>query len=174
MEKKCFNCKIDKLTTEFYKHKGMKDGFLNKCKECCKKESINYYDKKSVDLEWKLKEKNRAKEKYHRLNYSEINKKLKIEKPWLKSSKYVNIRRKLKNNGIILTDEQHLHHWSYKEDNLEDIIIISKNEHRLIHRYISLDKEHLFFISKYGEKLNTKQKHIEFIEKILFKTRKYG
>ena len=32
----CFVCNLSKELEEFYKHKEMKDGRLNKCKECCK------------------------------------------------------------------------------------------------------------------------------------------
>lgn len=49
-EKKCFKCGKVKSLSDFYKHNGMKDGYLNKCKDCNKNDvstnrlkKIDYY-----------------------------------------------------------------------------------------------------------------------------------
>lgn len=41
--KKCFKCLRKKSLDKFYKHKGMADGYLNKCKNCTKKDVKRRY-----------------------------------------------------------------------------------------------------------------------------------
>lgn len=46
--KECFKCKSSKDLNMFYKHKGMADGHLNKCKDCTKKDA-NEHRYKNID-----------------------------------------------------------------------------------------------------------------------------
>ena len=43
--KTCFKCGVAKETTQFHKHKLMKDGYVNKCKACALKDSQEWRSK---------------------------------------------------------------------------------------------------------------------------------
>lgn len=156
--KKCIRCGNDKEIDDFYVHPQTKDGHLNKCKKCCKEQADLREKILRKDADFCEKERLRSKEKYHRLNYKdrqyECNK-LKV----YKTGKYKNLFRDLK-----LPPDKNAHHWNY--DLIEDVIILDKKFHRFLHRYLILNESTLLFETVEGNILNSKEKHLEFIEKI--------
>jgi hypothetical protein len=63
MQKKCFKCEKILNIECFYKHPRMKDGHLNKCIDCTKRDVSNREKLKYSDPEWLLKERKRCIEK---------------------------------------------------------------------------------------------------------------
>jgi L-rhamnose mutarotase len=157
--KKCIKCSITQDFTSFYKHSGMKDGVLNKCKKCCKEESYVNFNKKMEDPLFQLSEKERQREKYKRLEYKEKQKKWDEDKPWKKTSIYKNLNRDLK-----LKSSECAHHWNYNNEFLRDVIILDKTFHKKIHKYLIFDKKLLIFKTIDNVLLDTKDKHLNYIK----------
>lgn len=157
--KKCFKCNLEKKLDDFYKHPQMPDGRVNKCKECNKNDVRENYKVKALSEDFIIKERERSKDKYYRLNYKEKQKIWDSEKPWKNSVKYKGLRRKFKH----VPRTHHLHHWNYNDDFLEDIIILERFNHRRAHNILKLDLINKIFVGLNGEILNTKEKHILYL-----------
>jgi hypothetical protein len=163
--KKCFKCKKNKKLNQFYKHSGMKDGHLNKCILCTKKDTetrlLNCYK----DINFVEKEKKRHRDKYHRL-YKGVVSKNKPEHNRVYASNYPEKikAKKLSYNLKPPTPNLHKHHWSYHEKDALNVIWIMPKDHYTLHRFIIYDQEHFMYRRiDTLELLDNKDKHINWM-----------
>ena len=150
--KVCFKCGERKPLSEYYKHKQMGDGHLNKCKACTKKDVKERYFDLAEDESFYEKERARGREKYKRLEYKDKYKYTPVSKT---------IHAKLKRKGLIESGYE-AHHWNNSE--IGNVIILDRKSHSRLHQLLNKTDEGLFE-TKDGELLDTAEKHIAFIVK---------
>lgn len=152
--KVCFKCGIEKPLSEFYVHKQMGDGHLNKCKDCARQDVRNNLANKSNDIEWRRKERIRGREKYKRLKYHD---RFPCSHPETKG-----VTKHFQCKGVHLLGCEY-HHWNYNL--VYDVIAIPIGLHRKLHNLLKYDEQSKCFFHN-GELLTTKQDHINLIKSI--------
>lgn len=164
--KVCKECKIKKDSSEFY-------GAQGECKICTKKRvALREKKLRENDPDWHEKEKERAREKYYRLNYKEKHKPSPEKKKEIMdkyNARYPE-KRKAKNISqhlIPLIKGNQLHHWNYNIEFAKDVIELNPKDHAKIHRFIRYDKKTFMYKDLNGNLLDTREKHEELIKKVL-------
>ena len=170
--KQCFKCGEFRELDCFYKHPGMKDGHLNKCIECSKKDASDNLKKIMADPVLADKERQRLLEKDRRL-YRKTTKPLRERLPKIHKETWRNFYEKYpeKYHAAIAADTlrplirgNQLHHWSYKIENAKDVIELTKDGHYIAHKYIFYDQLEMAYRNLDSELLDTKEKHIAHLQ----------
>jgi hypothetical protein len=137
--KECFKCLAVKPLTEFYKHKQMADGHVNKCKECNKTDVAEH---RSKNIE-KIREYDRGRSRLlHRLEL-----KKEINKRWLsehkdRSNAQQKLRRAVKNGTVkkqlcwACGEKAEAHHPDYSRP--LDVVWLCVVHHRQTHALIKV------------------------------------
>lgn len=142
MKKQCFKCFKIKPLSYFYKHFEMKDGYLNKCKECAKQDSKNNeknyfssvlsYDKTEkgvIRVIYKTQKSNSKRRNHPCPSYS---------KEWLTLWLYDNNFKKFYNEWV---DSNYLKSEKPSIDRIDDYKPYTKNNIRLVKWKDNKDKQ---------------------------------
>ncbi len=136
MTKECFKCKRVLDLTEFYKHPQMKDGHLNKCKECTKKDvSEKYYSEHESRAEYERKRNKTPHRKAQVIKYMRKNREDNPEKYKARSvvSGAIKTNKLVRPNHCSICNElckPHAHHEDYSRP--LDIVWVCVRCHRAI------------------------------------------
>jgi len=107
--KKCFKCNVTKTLSNFYRHSGMADGTVNKCKECNKKENKeNWHAKIEKKKEYDLYRSRYSIQRIFNHRYSGIKRRC------LKGG---SCNRKYLVTGTSFLSKQEWDKWCFKQNN---------------------------------------------------------
>jgi len=171
--KQCFKCGEIKPLQDYYKHKMMGDGHLNKCKQCTKDDVRARESEKKKDPDWVESEKDRHRLKYHRLEYREIHKPTTEQKRKIMERYKAKFPEKIKAaymSGRIKPQIKgsNMHHWSYNEKHFRDVIELTVKDHNTAHRYMVYDQERkMYRTANDGILLDTRELHVNFINGVI-------
>lgn len=171
--KVCFRCNKAQPLTEYYVHAQMADGHLNKCKSCTKADAKARLEVKIKDPEWADAERERGRLKHYRLGYREKYRPTSEEKAKITANYKAKYPEKAVAHAacskmVAKVKGNHLHHWSYRIEHNRDLIEIPAEKHYTLHRFIKYDQQYMMYRTKDGQLLDTKDKHIAYLNSLPF------
>ena len=170
--KVCFVCNSEKPLSEFYPHKQMADGHLNKCKDCTKSYTKERDKRLRENPIYIFKERERGRIKYERL-YSGLdrsNRNRSSADNRHKNRYPEKFAARNKAQHIEAPKGFHRHHWSYRTEHAKDVIIISNHAHSHIHRYLNYMPSRMIYMRvDTNEILDSREKHERFINQLIKK-----
>lgn len=155
----------------------MADGHLNKCKTCTKNDVKAREIHLKKDPVWIDAERERGRDKYHRLGYKDTQRVLqrgrrKKAEPRMKKIQMLRYKERYPEKLSAKNLSQRLkpihsgnqmHHWSYCLCDAKDVIELSISDHALLHRFLTYDQTVFKYRRKdTGELLDTKEKHLDY------------
>ena len=162
-----------KFCKKCFKTKDLEDFYITSscCKDCVKKASRLRDEKLKSTPEGLEKERQRHREKYHRLGYKDIHKptperKKEIIKKYKEKYPEKQMAKNLSQSLTKINKENELHHWSYNEKDAKDCIELSVSDHNLLHRFLAYDQSTFYYKDLEGNLLDTKEKHEKFIKQL--------
>ena len=159
--KVCFKCFVEKPLSDFYVHKAMADGHLNKCKDCTKKdvfrhremnlEKVREYDRNRPNREERNK---RVSERVLKLYKEDEDFKQKVsngKRKWALLNKHKRKAQSAASNALRdgklqrktvcehcnLEKKLQKHHWSYEEQHWLDVIWLCTSCHGKEHKRLN-------------------------------------
>lgn len=162
--KTCKACRESLSPDQYYRHPETADGLFHVCKTCHKQRmKERERQKRASDPDWAEKERARGREKYHRLGYVTNVKRRGTSAPCLPEQK----RAYNLSQHIPCPEGFQRHHWSYREEHATDVLLLSKDDHYTLHRYLTYSRTDRCFRTKGGALLDTREKHEAYAAAVL-------
>jgi len=161
MMKVCFKCFVEKPLSDFYVHKEMADGHLNKCKDCTKKdvflhrelnlEKVREYDRNRPNREERVKT-NCARISRLCKEDKDFSKRVSdIKRKWAVLNQHKRKAQSAASNAVrggklqkktlcehcLLEKKLQKHHWSYDEQHWLDVIWLCTSCHGKEHKRLN-------------------------------------
>lgn len=132
--KKCFKCGAQKDVSCFYRHPKMKDGYLNKCKQCVKNDLSNY--RQSNDYP-RISDRIRSKTVKRREHIASVSRRFRANNP-LKYKAQTKVGNYIRDNKLVKEPCKvcgakfvHAHHEDYSKP--LDVIWLCPRHHAMLH-----------------------------------------